>query len=523
MNYMNSGVHSYPDGSHYEGQWLNGMRHGHGIWSKSDGSTYVGEWEDDKPHGQGTLTLPNGKKHTGEWRNGKRHGSGVEIFPDGTKRFGEWEDGEEVDERRPINSHQKYPEKFEETKHDYKGDLGYRQKPPYKNAIIWATLLVIALLGLIVIVFQGKLYQVFIGESEPETSGSITGILEPNPKNVVDTYFMEIQRHNIEGAFALYDPYLVEELGLLDNINYTIESFSKLLEEQPLIIYSVGDTIMLTDSQAIVEVIGTVLYSGEYEERITHIPVIQRNGVWYINPEELGNFFNSGTVTEETSATQESSLKTHTIVGLFPLTGILSTYGENSMEAARLAATDVNKWLEAEGRNWRLRFEIDDTATEGPVGLRKMQSWFGEGVMFFAGPLASGVVRDCLDFANANQILIISPSSTHPALAIENDWLFRFCYDETIDTIQPPVVGDKSYREYVRNHIISKLGREPDEEFAYNTYDIIWALALSIDRVGYNPQLVRTVLPDIVEEWSSIYGASGKIVLNNAGDRVSSY
>jgi len=47
-------------------------------------------------------------------------------------------------------------------------------------------------------------------------------------------------------------------------------------------------------------------------------------------------------------------LTTHTIVGIFPLTGVLSTFGENSAEVAKLAASDVNAWLEKEGKNWRL-------------------------------------------------------------------------------------------------------------------------------------------------------------------------
>ncbi len=119
---MNSGVHSYPDGSCYEGQWLNGRRHGHGAWTKADGSMYVGEWVNDKPHGQGTLTLPNGNKYSGEWKEGRRHGSGVKIHPDGTKCFGEWENGKLLAERRPITEHNKQYLEPEIIKHDYRDE-----------------------------------------------------------------------------------------------------------------------------------------------------------------------------------------------------------------------------------------------------------------------------------------------------------------------------------------------------------------------------------------------------------------
>ncbi len=349
----------------------------------------------------------------------------------------------------------------------------------------------------------------------------------------------------------------------------------------------------------------------------------------------------------------------YTVVGLFPLTGVLSTFGENSAEVARLAAADVNEWLEAEGKDWRLRLEIDDTQTEGPVGLRKFQSWYGEGVQFFAGPQASGVAGELLSFANANQILYISPSSTSPALGIADDWLYRFCTDDliqgpaiatvaqeagvemlisgwrgdtwgdglqgaaadsaqalgielydkelrydpikedfttdvalldeyvtelleegyTLDQIgfnliafeeaapfmaeaanypqlreivwigsdgtalseailQHPVAGpfavdvkfinsmnrpaelvEESNFDRVRDHIQETLNRETDA-YSYNTYDIIWAFAISFDEVGYDPVAVKEVMPGLVDEWSSVYGASGHIVLNDFGDRA---
>lgn len=349
----------------------------------------------------------------------------------------------------------------------------------------------------------------------------------------------------------------------------------------------------------------------------------------------------------------------HTIVGLFPLTGVLSTFGENSAEVARLAAADVNEWLEENDRDWRLRLEIDDTQTEGPVGLRKFQSWYGEGVMFFAGPQASGVAGELLSFANANQILYISPSSTSPALSIADDWLFRFCTTDEVqgpaiaaaaneagvevmiwgwrgDTwgdglqgaaeqsavefgievypqklrydpikedfttdvalldeyvtdlveqgyelgqigfnliafeeaaplmaeaagypqlrelvwvgsdgtafseaiLQHPVAGpfaidvkfvnpmnrpaelvEQSNYERVRDYIQETLARETDA-YSYNTYDIVWVLAMCIDEVGYDPVAVKEILPRVTEEWTSVYGASGQIVLNEFGDRA---
>jgi len=360
---------------------------------------------------------------------------------------------------------------------------------------------------------------------------------------------------------------------------------------------------------------------------------------------------------DDDDANGDDALETYTVVGIFPLTGALGTFGENSSEVARLAARDVNTWLEEEGKNWRLRLEIDDTATEGSVGLRKMQTWYGEGVQFFAGPQASGVAMECLSFANANQILYISPSSTSPALAIPDDFLLRFCttdalqgpaiakivkesgakhvifswrgdtwgdglqaataealsgvtvyprelrydplkedfstdiallddyvsdlvgqgaalneialvviafeeiapfiaqateYDQLkeivwigsdgtansealvshptaskfaddvrfVNTInRPPAETPQSRFQYVRDHIQTEFGRETDA-YSYNTYDIIWAFALSIDEVGYDSVKVKEILPRVADKHTAIHGASGHVVLNADGDRA---
>ncbi len=349
--------------------------------------------------------------------------------------------------------------------------------------------------------------------------------------------------------------------------------------------------------------------------------------------------------------------ETYTIVGLFPLTGSLNTLGQNSMEIARLAARDVNTWLEEEGKDWRLDLKIEDTATDHEFGLHKMQVWHEKGVQFFVGPQSSTVVIECLPYANENQILFISPSSTSPDLAIPDDYLFRFCttdalqgpaiakiakesganhvifswrddnwgyglqdvttkalsditvypkhinydllekdfsteasllndyvsdlvaqgaalneialvlvayeeeatpyiaqaakYDQLkeiiwigsdatatsetllahpvasqfaadvqfLNPVNMPAETPQSRFNYVRDHIQSLFGRETDS-YSYNTYDIVWALALSLDEVGYDTEMVKEFLPGIASEHTAIYGASGHVELDDYGDRA---
>ena len=346
------------------------------------------------------------------------------------------------------------------------------------------------------------------------------------------------------------------------------------------------------------------------------------------------------------------------IGALLPFSGVLESYAENSFAAANLAVDDVNAWLEEEEKEWRLRMSAEDTELNHEVALAKMEAMHGEGIKFFVGPMASGEASGCLDYANANEVLYISPSATSPGLAIEGDWFYRFVADDSLqgiaisalvedaeldhiifgwrgdhwgDGLQAAVadslpagvavyseeirydseeadfaelaadldsfisdlvgqgyslekigfnliafdeaalflkeaaaypqlkniiwigsdgtarsnaiamnpiaaafaaeveflspafrfyeLGEHSNFYRLRQHIIDTLGREPDD-YSYNTYDIVWALAHSIDEEGYDTNKVKAALPGIVDYWSKVYGASGHVVLNDAGDRA---
>ncbi|PHJ16481.1 morn repeat-containing protein, partial [Cystoisospora suis] len=62
----------------YEGQFLKGMRHGHGVYySKKDGFSYEGEWKEDLRHGEGVLTHDKvGFVYVGQWYKDEKHGEG---------------------------------------------------------------------------------------------------------------------------------------------------------------------------------------------------------------------------------------------------------------------------------------------------------------------------------------------------------------------------------------------------------------------------------------------------------------
>lgn len=71
------GTFWYPDGSRYEGGWVEDRRNGHGIYYYLNGDTYEGDWYEHQRHGQGVYTYSaTGTKYTGSWVHGKRDGAG---------------------------------------------------------------------------------------------------------------------------------------------------------------------------------------------------------------------------------------------------------------------------------------------------------------------------------------------------------------------------------------------------------------------------------------------------------------
>jgi hypothetical protein len=81
------------DGDVYEGEWKDGVPHGHGKMVYSDGDVYEGEWKDGVPHGHGKMVYSDGDVYEGEWKDGDPHGHGKQKYSDGTVYDGNWIDG----------------------------------------------------------------------------------------------------------------------------------------------------------------------------------------------------------------------------------------------------------------------------------------------------------------------------------------------------------------------------------------------------------------------------------------------
>lgn len=112
------GRYEWPDGSYYEGGFLDSKFDGYGVYyfaesgkiyegqfqenlfqgrgklSYPNSSVYLGDFSSNQRDGHGTLVYQNGNKYTGGWKADQMHGVGVWFdSKENTKRQGEWNCG----------------------------------------------------------------------------------------------------------------------------------------------------------------------------------------------------------------------------------------------------------------------------------------------------------------------------------------------------------------------------------------------------------------------------------------------
>lgn len=87
------GVLVWPDGSRYEGFWIDNQAWGHGRLIHADKDVYVGQWHKDKAHGKGKYHHADGSVYEGDWDQDKQTGFGKETFPGGSIFEGQYVNG----------------------------------------------------------------------------------------------------------------------------------------------------------------------------------------------------------------------------------------------------------------------------------------------------------------------------------------------------------------------------------------------------------------------------------------------
>lgn len=90
---MGYGEYSWSNGSLYKGQFVNGLREGHGYYHNAKDEKFVGSFKKDKKNGYGEFRWASGNVYKGNYKDDLRDGYGEVLWSDGSFYKGEWKQG----------------------------------------------------------------------------------------------------------------------------------------------------------------------------------------------------------------------------------------------------------------------------------------------------------------------------------------------------------------------------------------------------------------------------------------------
>lgn len=117
---------------------------------------------------------------------------------------------------------------------------------------------------------------------------------------------------------------------------------------------------------------------------------------------------------------------------LLPLSGASADQGFGAQQAINLALQHANDYYQhALGVDINFIAEVRDTAGDPATALEQLRALHAEGIELFIGPIYSGELAAVRDYAQANDLVIISPTSTAPSLTKSDDRIMRLTPDDT--------------------------------------------------------------------------------------------
>ncbi|MEI7723815.1 MAG: ABC transporter substrate-binding protein [Bacteroidota bacterium] len=132
---------------------------------------------------------------------------------------------------------------------------------------------------------------------------------------------------------------------------------------------------------------------------------------------------------------------------LLPLTGTGFSSGEAMQASLAIAQQDIAGYFATVGIKETLVLEIVDTKTDTAEALKQLKYFFNKGIRMIIGPYSSAELGHIKSFADANGMLIVSPSSVAVSLAIPDDNIFRFV---TSDIIQGKAMSKMLTEDKIR-------------------------------------------------------------------------
>jgi branched-chain amino acid transport system substrate-binding protein len=219
----------------------------------------------------------------------------------------------------------------------------------------------------------------------------------------------------------------------------------------------------------------------------------------------------------------DNGKKEFVVGAILPFTGSLSSIGKSVKIALENAENDVNKHFEEMNSSSHYRILMADSKTSPEESLVAIKKLHENGAKIIVGPATSTAVAAVKEYADFNNIILLSYSSTSPFLSIKGDNLFRLVPDDTyqgkiiaqrmindgIKIIVPlwrgDIYGNELYNSTKSN--FEKLGGKVEEGINYQPYTGKFATSLHrINFIMWNKDLER--LSVLVSDAAEKYGVN---------------
>ena len=141
---------------------------------------------------------------------------------------------------------------------------------------------------------------------------------------------------------------------------------------------------------------------------------------------------------------KDASIPDATKIGfLLPLTGTNADLGEENRVATEFGVANFNKRMAQIGNDLSLELVIKDNESNPATALEEIRKLHEEGIDIVIGPLFSSTTSMVREYANQNDMLVLSCCSTAPVLALDDN-VFRLLPD---DTNQGPAITKLAIEE----------------------------------------------------------------------------
>lgn len=196
-----------------------------------------------------------------------------------------------------------------------------------------------------------------------------------------------------------------------------------------------------------------------------------------------------------------------TVAALVDLTGPNASAGRAVQAGLEVSLDDVNHYFAEQASSIRLKLLIEDGASDKDVALSKLQGFDSLGLKLVIGPDSSDGLAHIKEYANQHGIVLISPSSTAPSLALEDNILRTAPVDYLQARAIAALLHDQDIKSIVTLYRDDSWGNELNQELSHT----VGVLSMSLEASRSYPTIATSYASVIASLSASVRQAIGQV------------